>query len=393
MGSTFISRLDKTTLIVITFFSIFSIGFIYSSQETGQYIENFALMQARNYFIGVALLIAVAYLDADQIERIAWPLYIIGFLAIVLLPLMPSSIAPIRYGAQRWYSFPIIGSIQPSEFFKIALIVLAARITTIHNALYEVRTVWTDIMLIGKILLITLIPSFFIYQQPDTGMVFIYLAGSLAVIFLSGVKKKLLVTVTAIPILIFSVLLYLYFLQPAILFDQLVPLLKPHQQERILGWLMPYEYADHSYQTTKSLLAVGSGELLGKGIGKGMVYIPEKHTDFIFATIAEEGGFVTASFVVSLLFIFLYRMVIIGGKSESPFGLYVCVGAMAMYTLQIFQNIGMTIGLMPVKGISLPFLSYGGSSLFSNMILAGLILSIRKPYQKFMFKSKNSFSS
>lgn len=386
MGNTFISRLDKTTIIIIIFLAICSITFIYSSQETGQYIENFALMQTRNYVIGVALLLAVAYLDADQIERIAWPLYIIGFLAIVLLPLMPSSIAPVRYGAQRWYSFPFIGSIQPSEFFKIALIVLSAHITTKHNALYVVRTVWTDLMLIGKILLITIIPSLFVYQQPDTGMVFLYLAGSVAVIFLSGVKKKLLITVTAIPIIIFSILLYLYFLQPAVLFDQLVPLLKPHQQDRILGWLMPYEYADHSYQTTKSLLAVGSGELLGNGLGNGMVYIPEKHTDFIFATIAEEGGFVTASFVVSLLFILLYRMVVIGGMSESSFGLYICVGALAMYTLQIFQNIGMTIGLMPVKGISLPFLSYGGSSLFSNMIFLGLILSIRKPYRKFMFE-------
>jgi cell division protein FtsW (lipid II flippase) len=136
------------------------------------------------------------------------------------------------------------------------------------------------------------------------------------------------------------------------------------------------------------MLAVGSGEIVGNGIGNGTVYIPEKHTDFIFATIAEEGGFIVASIVISLFFFLLYRMAVIGDKAESPFGLYVCFGLLMMYGLQIFQNIGMTVGLMPVKGISLPLLSYGGSSLLSNMIFLGIILSIRKPYRKYMFEAK-----
>ena len=122
-----------------------------------------------------------------------------------------------------------------------------------------------------------------------------------------------------------------------------------------------------------------------------MVYT-EKHTDFIFATVAEEGGFVLAFIVVTLFFLLIYRIVIIGHSSETPFGTYICAGIAFSLTAQIFQNIGMVIGIMPVKGISLPFLTYGGSSLFSNMIIMGIILSIRKTYGLYMFSNKNENS-
>ncbi|MGM0904505.1 MAG: FtsW/RodA/SpoVE family cell cycle protein [Bacillota bacterium] len=386
MGNTHLKKLDKSVLAIICAFSILSLLFIYSSQGTGQYgDQNFALKQGAIYMIGFFLLITVSYLDSDQIERIAWPFYLIGFVAIVLLPLMPSAVAPSILGAKRWYSVPFLGSIQPSEFFKIALLLLTSRLAYKHNLVYQERTVGTDLLLIGKVLLATIIPSLFVYQQPDTGMVVLYLAGSATVLFLAGIQKKILAAVAIVPAAGAAILMYVYFLHRDILYNQLVPLLKPHQQERILGWLSPNEYADQAYQSKKAILAVGSGELKGNGFGNGAVYIPEKHTDFIFATIAEEGGFIAASIVISLFFLLIYRMAVIGRTAESPFGLYVCSGALVMYSLQIFQNIGMTIGVMPVKGISLPLLSYGGSSLLSSMMLMGIILSIRKPYQKYMF--------
>jgi cell division protein FtsW (lipid II flippase) len=388
MENSYLKNLDKPIMTIILIFSILSPLFIYSSQGTGQYgDQNFALKQGVSFLIGFVLLIAVAYLDADQFERIAWPFYLIGFAAIVLLPFMPPAVAPSILGAKRWYSVPLLGSIQPSEFFKIALLLLASRLAYKHNLLYQMRTVWTDLLLIGKVLLVTLIPSLFVYQQPDTGMVVLYFAGSATVLFLAGIQKKILAALAVVPAAGAAILMYVYFLHPAILFDQLIPLLKPHQQQRILGWLSPNEYADQAYQTQKAILAVGSGELKGNGYGNGTVYIPEKHTDFIFASIAEEGGFIAAAMIISLFFILMYRLAVIGNKADTPFGMYVCSGAMVMYCLQIFQNIGMTIGIMPVKGISLPLLSYGGSSLLSNMIFLGIILSIRKPYRKYMFEA------
>jgi len=142
---------------------------------------------------------------------------------------------------------------------------------------------------------------------------------------------------------------------------------------------------DQGYQTQQSILAVGSGGMDGKGFGYGSVYIPEKHTDFIFATIAEEGGFLIAAFVVFMFLLLLYRTIIIGYSADNLFGTLLCAGVIGVLTLQIFQNVGMIVGLMPVKGIALPFLSYGGSSLFSNMMMMGLVLSVRKTYKKYMF--------
>ncbi|KQL53156.1 cell division protein FtsW [Heyndrickxia shackletonii] len=387
----FLKRLDPTILFIIFLFAILSIVFIHSSQQTGQYgNDNFALKQGINYLIGFFLLFFMAYLDPDQIQKLGWHLYIIGFLSIIILALpLPDSIAHPILGAKRWYQIPFLGSIQPSEFFKIPLLIVTANIAVKHNLTYLKRTMLSDLMLVGKIMLVTIPPSLFVYQQPDTGMVFLYLASVSSIIFLSGINKKLIVTIIIVPSILVSGLVYIYFQHPDILFKDLIPMLKPHQQERVIGWLKPDQNPNQGYQTKKAILAVGSGELQGKGIGHGDVYIPEKHTDFIFATVAEEGGFVTASLVICLFFLLMYRLIIIGDKTSDPFGTYFCIGIVAELSLQIFQNIGMMVGVMPVKGISLPFLTYGGSSLFSNMLLFGVALSIHKMYGKYMFEMKN----
>lgn len=389
-GNDFMRRLDPSILFIIFIFAILSLVFIHSSQQTGQYgAKNFALQQGINYVIGFSLLFVMAYLDPDQIQKLGWPIYILGFVSIIILalPFMPDKIVPNILGAKRWFRIPLLGSIQPSEFFKIALLIVTSNIAMKHNSTYLERTVLSDLWLIGKILLVTIPPSLLVYQQPDTGMVFLYLVGVSSIIFLSGVNKKLIGALVIGPLILISILIYIYFQHPDILYKQLIPMLKPHQQERIIGWLDPYQNPTEGYQTKKALLAVGSGQLHGKGIGQGDVYIPEKHTDFIFATVAEEGGFVMASVVICLYFLLMYRLVIISDKTKTPFGTYFCSGVIAILTLQIFQNIGMMIGLMPVKGISLPFITYGGSSLFSNMMMFGTVLSIRKMYRRYMFES------
>lgn len=387
--TTYYKWLDGPIMLIIIAFFILSVVFIYSSQQTGQYgARNFALQQGINYMIGFFLLICVARLDIDQIEKLAWPAYIGLFSSIILLKFLPESkIAPVILGAKRWYSIPVLGSIQPSEYFKIALIILVAKLISNHNNVYLVRTLMTDLLLVGKIMLVTVLPSLFVYQQPDTGMVVLYLIAISSMLFLSGLKRKLVAVLVMVPILVAGILVYLYMYQPNIIYHQLIPLLKPHQQERIIGWLDPQGNSNEAYQSQKSILAVGSGELFGKGIMHGNVYIPEKHTDFIFSTVAEESGFFGASFVISLFFLLVSRVFFIGQSSKTAFGTYICVGFAFSFTAQIFQNIGMVIGLMPVKGISLPFLTYGGSSLFSNMIFMGIVLSIRKTIGMYMFES------
>ncbi|MFJ7482792.1 FtsW/RodA/SpoVE family cell cycle protein [Bacillus thuringiensis] len=382
--------LDKKLILILCMFCIISITAIYSSQQTGQYgSTNFAFQQGRNYIIGFVLLILVASIDWDQWQKLSWPLYIIGFAAIFILKILPeSTFTPVKLGAKRWFQFPVIGQIQPSEFFKIALIILVANLVVNHNVKYMMRTYKTDFMLIGKIMLVSIPPIALVYSQPDTGMVFLYAASIVFILFISGIQKKLIALCTFIPVTLLSTLIFIYVRYPDFFFKDLVTRLKPHQQSRIIGWLNPAENADQGYQTQQSLLAVGSGELHGKGFGQGSVYIPEKHTDFIFATIAEEGGFIIAALVVLVLLLLIYRVTIIAYSAESLFGTFLCAGTISVLTLQIFQNIGMIVGIMPVKGIALPFLSYGGSSLFSNMIMMGLILSVHKNYKKYMFQVK-----
>ncbi|EKN70813.1 cell cycle protein [Neobacillus bataviensis LMG 21833] len=390
----FYKRLDGPIMLILMAFFMVSIVFIYSSQQTGQYgAQNFALKQGINYIIGFSLLLAVAKLDIDQIERLAWPAYIFFFMVIILLRFSPEKIAPVIYGAKRWYSIPLVGSIQPSEFFKISLIILVARLISTHNASHFFRTVHTDLLLVGKILFVTIPPSLVVYQQPDTGMVFLYFIAIGSMLYLSGLKRKLVAFFMLAALLFAGMLVYLFYYQPDIIYKDLIPLLKPHQQERIIGWLDPAGNSSDAYQSQKSILAVGSGEIVGKGFMNGKVYIPEKHTDFIFATVAEEGGFIIASFVVLLFMLLLYRVIRIGHKSQTSFGMYICAGITLSLSVQIFQNIGMVVGIMPVKGIALPFITYGGSSLFSNMILMGMIFSIRKTFGIYMFSGNNKLST
>ncbi|MFJ8527791.1 FtsW/RodA/SpoVE family cell cycle protein [Bacillus sp. NPDC094106] len=386
----FLKSLDVKLILILCVLCVTSIAAIYSSQQTGQYgAENFALKQGVNYIIGTVLLLLVASIDLDQLQKLSWPFYIVTFASIIILKILPvSSLTPEILGAKRWYRFPAIGAIQPSEFFKIALVMLVASLAVKHNAKYMVRTFQTDLILVGKVMLVSLPPMAIVYSQPDTGMVFLYAAAIACIIFMSGVQKKLIALCTVIPGAILSALIFIYVKYPDFFFNKLVTLLKPHQQSRILGWLDPFEHVDQGYQTQQSILAVGSGGMDGKGFGYGNVYIPEKHTDFIFATIAEEGGFLVAALVVFMFLLLLYRTIIIGYSADNLFGTLICAGIIGILTLQIFQNIGMIVGLMPVKGIALPFLSYGGSSLFSNMMMMGLVLSVRKTYKKYMFSVK-----
>lgn len=382
-------KIDRIILLVLIAFFVTSIVFIYSDQRTGFYgASDYALKQVINYVIGFALLIYTSKLDIDQFERLAWPSYIIFFFSLVVLKFSPSAIAPDVLGAKRWFSIPLLGSLQPSEFFKISLIILVAHLISKHNANNMEKTIRTDLLLIGKILLVTVPPSLIVYLQPDTGMVFLYFIAIGSMLFISELNNKLVAILVLVPLVIAGILVYLFFYDQNVIYKDLIPLLSPHQQSRILGWLNPAGNSDQTYQTDQSLLAVGSGEMYGKGIWSSGVYIPEKYTDFIFSSVAEGGGFLTASFIILLFLLLISKIIGTGHRSENLFGSYVCAGFAFSLSVQIFQNIGMVVGIMPVKGISLPFLTYGGSSLFANMIMLGIVLSIRKNFGAYMFGSK-----
>ncbi|MFD4707188.1 FtsW/RodA/SpoVE family cell cycle protein [Gottfriedia sp. NPDC058432] len=382
---------DFIMLILMFCLMFISIIAIYSASKSGQYQGSFVVRQSVFYFIGLTVSLLVAKIDLNRIKRINWIIYGTSIVFLIVLMFAPESIARPVNGAKAWFQLPFIGSFQPSEFMKISLLISISALVDKHNKIFKINNVKTDLILLCKILLISLPPSLIVLKQPDTGMTMIFLVIIFSIILCSKIKTSIVLFLISIPTLMISTLLVILTKFPNYFEVRILSLLMPHQRSRIEGWLDPFEHSDAGFQTKQGLLAIGTGQLSGKGYLNGVVYIPEEHTDFIFANIGEEFGFVGGALCIALFFLLLSRIVNISldalKNANNLFGTLICVGTVSVLAFQIFQNIGMTIGLLPVTGITLPFLSYGGSSLLSNMILIGLTQSVRNSYNGYIFYS------
>ncbi len=364
---------------------------IYSASKSGQYNGDFIIKQSIFYFLGFILSLLIAKTDLEQIYKFSWIIYGICLVSLLFLMVAPESIARPINGAKAWFQILFIGSLQPSEFMKLSYIISISWLVDQHYKKIEINTIKTDLILLSKIALLSGPPTFIVLIQPDTGMTMLYIIIIVSIIVCSRIKISIVLFLLSIPIAITTALLVIIIKFPQFFQEKMLNLLMPHQRSRIEGWLNPFVHSDAGYQTKQGLLAIGTGQLFGKGYSNGTVYIPEEHTDFIFANIGEEFGFIGSSVVLILFFFLLSRIFTIALKvnnnnnNNNLFGSMVCVGILSVLTFQIFQNIGMTIGILPVTGITLPFLSYGGSSLLSNMILIGLTQSVRNSYKGYIF--------
>jgi rod shape determining protein RodA len=379
------SKLDYSLVFILILLFLASCASIYSAQASGQYDSNFLIKQIIFYGIGCGIIAAVIRLDSDQLKKLTWYAYGVGIFLLILLIIAPESIAPVINGAKNWFKVPGIGSLQPSEFVKIFIILALAKVIEDHHQKNPVKTIATDFWLLIKLGVVTMVPLILIIKQ-DLGTSLVFLAILLGMIFISGITWKLLVPIFSIGTALISVIFYFVLLKPEILEKYLG--VKQYQFSRIYSWLDPYNFQSSAgYQLTRSLLAIGSGQTGGKGYGNREVYLPESHTDFIFSVVGEEYGFIGASVLVSLFFLLIYHITKVGMETKNNFYTYICVGVISMITFHVFQNIGMTIGVLPITGIPLPFISYGGSSLMGNMLGLGLIFSIRYHYKKYMFST------
>lgn len=383
-----IPKLDYGIVLTLMLMALVSLIAIYSAQASDQYLANFALQQVMWYVIGTIVLIVVMQFDSDQLKKISWYLYGFGLLLLLGLAVAPiTDFTPYRNGAQSWYVIPRLGQIQPSEFMKIFTIILIAKLIASHHLKFADKTVQSDLWLLAKISFFIILPVALIMEQPDLGTSLVFLSIYLGMIFVSGITWKILLPFFSTIFLVGGTVLYLA-IQHADLLAKVG--VDQYQLARIYSWLDPYSYSSNEgFQLVQSLLAIGSGQTLGKGIGNGEVYIPERHSDYIFSTIGEEFGFIGGSIVISLFFLLIYQITKTGLDTKNPFYSYICVGVIAMIAFHVFQNIGMTIQVVPITGIPLPFISYGGSSLLGNMMAMGVILSIRYHYKKYMFASDN----
>ncbi|MGF6954023.1 rod shape determining protein RodA [Neobacillus sp. B4I6] len=379
------SKLDYNLVFILILLFLASCLAIYSAQASGQYKENFLIKQIVWYAVGGGIITGVMTLDSDQLRKLTWYAYGFGILMLGFLIVAPESIAPVINGAKNWFKVPGFGTIQPSEFVKIFIILALARVIEDHHLKTQIKTIQTDFWLLVKLGIVTMVPLALIIKQ-DLGTSLVFLAILLGMVFISGISWKLLTPLFAVGIALIGTIFYFVLIHPEVLEKYLG--VGQYQLRRIYSWLDPYSYqGSDAYQLTKSLLAIGSGQTGGKGLGNREVYLPESQTDFIFSVVGEEYGFIGASVLISLFFLLVYHITKVGMETKNNFYTYICVGVISMITFHVFQNIGMTIGVLPITGIPLPFISYGGSALMGNMFGLGLIFSIRYHYKKYMFST------
>lgn len=385
----FNKRFDWPLTIILFLFLGVSLLAIASAQTSGQYGTNFVPKQIINYLIFAMIAGVVMYFDPDQYKKLAWPLYGFGILLLIALVVIPVStgLTVERNGAKSWFQTPI-GNIQPAEFMKTFYILATAYLISKHHEKNPNKTIKTDFVLLGKIGATLIVPLGFIMLQPDLGSGLVFFAITAALVIVAGVSWKIILPLFGGAAVVGGSLLWmaLYmqdFLEKTFGFQ-------PYQFARIYSWIDPYSYAtSDGYHLITSLNAIGSGEIFGKGFMSREVYVAENHTDFIFAVIGEEWGFIGASAVICLYFLLIYHLTKTTLLLKDPFCTYVCAGIIAMITFHVFENIGMTIQLLPITGIPLPFLSYGGSSMMGNALAIGLVYSMKFHYRTYMFTSND----
>src|SRR5699024_6500374 len=338
---------------------IVSILAIYNAQQLDQYNENFALKQTIYFAVGILFVVFVQFIDLDVIYKLSFYFYLFGVLLVMLLYIIPNSIALPVINVKSWFNELPFLTIQPSEIAKIFLILFMAQLVVKHKEKYAISTIKTDFWLVLKLLLTVAVPVAFIVQEPDLGISLVFLFITAVFIILSNIYCKLLSTLIVVVCIV--VVLYVFL---TINFPNLAEKLlgiKPYQIERVTTWFDPTEKVGNDrYQIERSLTTIGSGGLSGKGLNNAEVALPEAHTDFVFSIVGESFGFIGSAGVIFIFFLLIYRLVTLGLSSFefNPFAAYVCFGFMAMLIIHTFQNIGMTIGLMPITGVPLLFLSY-----------------------------------
>ena len=317
----------------------------------------FLQRQAMFVVIGVGLMAAMAAFDYRRLRD--WAIPIAGA-ALFLLFAVLTPLGTESKGIQAW--FEVAGfQLQPAELAKLALIIGLAAFLTLEKEDIDGKRLAT-------ILGISAVPMALIMLQPDLGTVLVFGVMSLAIVFVAGARPRH-----------FAVLLLIGIIGTIGILNSNV--LADYQQDRLTNFANPELNADGSgYNQQQSQTAISAGQLRGQGLFEGtqtgLGFVPEQHTDFIFTVVGEELGFVGGAVVLGLLTVILWRVWRTAQLARDEFGMLVCVGVLAMLTFQVFENIGMTMGIMPVTGIPLPFMSYGGSSILTAFAAIGLVLNV-----------------
>lgn len=352
---------DTKLLFCVLFLVGVGLVMVFSSSSAlalKQYETSYFFLKRQSIFsvLGIIALVLCSHVPYRLYRLLAYPILLTAIAALLMVKF--SSLGVEAGGARRWLDLGFL-RFQPSELARLALVIyLAYSLSKKQDNIRRFMVgFFPHAMVLGIFILLLL-------GQPDFGSIVIFTTITWIVMFVGGVPLRWLV-VSLLPMLPVG---YFYMISA------------PYRVRRLLSFLDPWQYpADAGYQTIHSLMAFGSGGIVGTGVGKGvqkLFYLPESHTDFIFSVIGEELGLVGVWFIIALYVVLFWRGMRIARSCDDPFGSLLAMGITTAIGLQVVINMGVTLGLLPTKGLTLPFLSYGGTSLLLNMGAIGILMNI-----------------
>ena len=377
---TFESRIDYSLILPVLM--LLSIGvvaiYIAVSHDYPDNVWPMVGQQIAWIAVGFLLSFILMFFNTKFLWKITPYLYVFG-LGLMVLPLIFYSQSLVAStGAKNWIAIRGVTLFQPSEFMKISYILMLSRLVVhfLQQHKQDERTLALDFFLILKLGLYTVPVLVLLTLQSDLGTALVFVAIYGGIVLLSGVSWKIILPVFLTGVLLLGGFLFIFISDGgrAFLHNLGMP---TYQINRILAWLHPFDYAQTTtFQQAQGQIAVGSGGLTGQGFNVSNLLVPVRESDMIFTVIAEDFGFLGSTLVIMLYLLLIYRMLKITIKSNNQFYTYISTGFIMMLLFHIFENIGAVTGILPLTGIPLPFISQGGSSIISNLIGVGLLLSV-----------------
>ena len=343
------------------------IGVLVISSATGG-DRSMVAKQIFGIVLGLVLVVMISLLHYRGLMEFMWVVY--GICILLLLAVVFFGYEPEGAGAVRWIKVPVIGQVQPSEIVKIGMILFIAAFLGKYQEKID------RFLFLAAFAFIAAIPCILIAEEPDLSTTIVVFIMTLSMLFSSGISYKWVVG--SLVLVMPSAAVFIYLLQ-----GDSIPFLRGYQANRILGWIYPERYADINVQQDNSIMAISSGQLMGKGLNnntfasvKNGNFLSQEQTDFIFAVIGEELGFIGSMAVITLFALIVVECLRLASKAKDLEGKLVCVGFAALVGFQSFTNISVATGLFPNTGLPLPFISYGVSSLLSLYLGVGLVASV-----------------
>ncbi len=388
------NRIDWRIIFCVLLLALIGIGSIYVAayHDTGTVsVLKAVISQIIWYVIGAITIVIVMQFDSEQLWKIAPYIYGFGLFLLFVVLFLYSRAYFIQTGAKSWFALGPF-TFQPSEVMKPAYILMEARIIAQHNAEYPHHTLRNDWNLIGKMFLWTLPVIVLLKLQNDFGTTIVFIAILGGLLIVSGISWEILgpgllvffgISGAAIAMVVTSggrsILSSLGF--------------QAYQFARIDSWLHPSSDSGNiAFQLWRSMQAIGSGGLTGSGFNVSHVYVPVRESDMVFSVMGENFGFIGGTMLILLYFLLIYNMIKVTFETKNVFYAYISTGVIMMILFHVVENIGMSIDLIPMTGIPLPFISQGGSALIGNMIGIGLIMSMQYHNKSSMFSTIKNFS-